>query len=36
MPKKYDIFLSYAGEDRKWVRRLANALLEQGLNVWYD
>ena len=36
MPKKYDIFLSYAGEDREWVRRLANALLEQGLNVWYD
>jgi hypothetical protein len=36
MPEKYDVFLSYTAKDREWVRRLANALLEQGLNVWYD
>ncbi len=36
MPKKYDVYLSYTGKDREWVRRLANALLKQGLNVWYD
>jgi hypothetical protein len=36
MPKKYDVFLSYTGKDREWVRRLADALLERGLDVWYD
>ena len=36
MPEKYDVFLSYTAKDREWVRRLANALSEQGLNVWYD
>lgn len=36
MPEKYDVFLSYTAKDSEWVRRLANALLEQGLNVWYD
>ncbi len=36
MSKEYDIFLSYPPEDRDWVRRLASALSEQGLCVWYD
>ena len=36
MSKEYDIFLSYPPEDRDWVKRLAIALTEQGLHVWYD
>ncbi|MGQ9627958.1 MAG: toll/interleukin-1 receptor domain-containing protein [Anaerolineae bacterium] len=36
MSKEYDIFLSYQSKDREWVRRLVDALSEQGLRVWYD
>lgn len=33
----YDVFISHASEDKDdFVRPLANALIEQGLNVWYD
>lgn len=33
----YDIFISYASEDRETVAEpLANALIQQGLTVWYD
>ncbi len=31
-----DIFLSYASEDRERVRPLAEALAEQGWDVWWD
>lgn len=33
---KYDIFLSYQHKDYEWVKRLVDALSEQGLSVWYD
>jgi hypothetical protein len=34
---KYDVFISHASEDKEVVvRPLANALRDQGLNVWYD
>lgn len=36
MYNKYDIFISYHSKDREWVRRLVDALLAQGLRVWYD
>lgn len=33
----YDVFISHASEDKdSFVRPLANALMAQGLNVWYD
>lgn len=33
----HDVFISHASEDKDdFVRPLANALIEQGLNVWYD
>ena len=33
----YDVFISYASEDKEEiVRPLANALMNEGLNVWYD
>lgn len=35
MPK-YDVFLSYTGRDRLAIRRLAIALREAGLAVWFD
>ncbi len=31
-----DIFLSYAREDRPWVKLLAECLEEQGWSVWWD
>ncbi|GJL65125.1 MAG: hypothetical protein NPIRA05_00960 [Nitrospirales bacterium] len=31
-----DIFISYASEDREWVRGLASALEGQGWSVWWD
>jgi hypothetical protein len=35
--KKYDVFISHASEDKEEVvRPLAKALIEEGLNVWYD
>jgi hypothetical protein len=32
----YDVFLSYAGEDREIADELAQALRGTGFNVWYD
>lgn len=33
----HDVFISHASEDKDdFVRPLANALIDQGLNVWYD
>ena len=33
----HDVFISHASEDKDdFVRPLANALIEEGLNVWYD
>lgn len=35
--RQYDVFISHASEDKEAVvRPLANALRDQGLNVWYD
>lgn len=35
--KGYDVFISHASEDKNdVVRPLANALVEEGLSVWYD
>lgn len=31
-----DVFLSYASEDRRAAERLANAICESGLTVWWD
>ncbi len=38
MSPKYDIFLSHARkhDDNEWVKRLADALSERGVEVWYD
>jgi len=34
---KYDVFISHASEDKdEFVRPLAKALREKGVNVWYD
>ena len=33
---KYDIAISFAGEDRPIAERLASLLVTQGLNVFYD
>ena len=33
----HDVFISHASEDKEdFVRPLANALIQEGLNVWYD
>ena len=33
----HDVFISHASEDKdEFVRPLANALMQHGLNVWYD
>lgn len=33
----HDVFISHASEDKEdFVRPLANALIQQGLNVWFD
>ncbi|MEN6641396.1 MAG: TIR domain-containing protein [Armatimonadia bacterium] len=32
----YDLFISYAGEDRQFVDSLARELQDRGLHVWYD
>lgn len=34
--EKYHLFVSYASEDKDFVRELVGALKGQGLNVWYD
>ena len=31
-----DIFVSYATNDRKWVRLLVETLEEDGFSVWWD
>jgi cold shock CspA family protein len=31
-----DVFVSYAQEDRAWVRQLVQALKQLGLSVWWD
>ncbi|MHB9143521.1 MAG: toll/interleukin-1 receptor domain-containing protein, partial [Paludibacter sp.] len=36
MEKKYDITLSFAGEDREYVDKVANFLKEYGVSVFYD
>ena len=33
---EYDVCLSFAGEDRAYVRRVATALRERGVRVFYD
>lgn len=33
-PKRVDVFVSYAAEDRAWARRLISHLEEKGLHVW--
>jgi len=35
-PAEYDVFLSYASEDRAWCERLAECLRAQGIRVWVD
>ena len=35
-PKKYDVVLSFAGEDRAYVERVANFLEAEGVVVFYD
>lgn len=33
----HDVFISHASEDKdEFVRPLANALIQHGLNVWFD
>lgn len=34
--KRYDVALSYAGEDREYVEAVADALVAHGLRVFYD
>lgn len=36
MDYKYDIALSFAGEDREYVDKVATLLKENGINVFYD
>ena len=33
---RYDLFVSYASEDRAWVRQLVAILRELGASLWYD
>jgi TIR domain len=35
-PKRYDVALSFAGEDRDYVEAVATALMNKGLRVFYD
>ncbi|WP_291157195.1 toll/interleukin-1 receptor domain-containing protein [Gemmatimonas sp. UBA7669] len=34
--RKYDVALSFAGEDREYVEKVADALREAGVDVFYD
>lgn len=34
--RKYDVFLSYANEDRLWVDEFSSALRRAGVNDWFD
>lgn len=36
MTRQWDVFISHAFEDKKFVRPLAEALRELGVQVWYD
>ncbi|MDI9312175.1 MAG: TIR domain-containing protein [Limnohabitans sp.] len=36
MDYKYDVTLSFAGEDREYVEKVANTLHENGVKVFYD
>ena len=36
MEYKYDIALSFAGEDREYVEKVATLLKENGVKVFYD
>jgi hypothetical protein len=37
VPKTYDVFISHASEDKEpFVRKLAHALQQRGLEVWFD
>ena len=36
MDYKYDIALSFAGEDREYVEKVATLLKENGVRVFYD
>jgi tetratricopeptide (TPR) repeat protein len=36
MGRRFDVFLSYAGTDEAWVRRLAEDLKRYGVRVWLD
>ena len=34
--QEYDVFLSYATEDREWAQMLAERLRSSGVRVWFD
>jgi hypothetical protein len=34
--RKYGVALSFAGEDRPYAEAVTEALIEQGINVFYD
>lgn len=34
--KKFDVFICHASEDKKFVSRLAKALIKAGVSPWYD
>ena len=34
--QKYHVALSFAGEDRKYVERVATQLVSEGVTVFYD
>ena len=34
--RRYDVALSFAGEDREYVDRVAAALVRSGVSVFYD
>ena len=36
MTKAFDVFISHTSRDKPAVRRLAKALKERGIRVWFD